>query len=330
VCAVRRPARLSEDLMRSVGGLMFALGAIVLLSRKSSGDGHWSHFAQFLVVMVPTTTLYALAVLGTRARASRPAQPDQTVLAVTALLLSPLAFLEFLRWVGASTDGALEIAGVFAAAALVAAFATRRAGVSYAAFLAGLAALVAWLLVWDKILDHPSADTFRWLLIAGAALLVVTAGGLSFAGARGASELATAAGLAAVSAGIIGVVVSALLGVGHAITLGLSPSGESASHAPVLPHLSGAQRLGWDIYLLTVSLALIWAGSRARVRGLGYVGALGVLAFIISVAAEVARFASGHGRSHDIAGWPLVLLIAGAVALLAGSLGRTFRRPAGG
>jgi hypothetical protein len=329
--------------MRSVGGLVFAAGAVVLLVRKSSGAGHWSSFAQFLVALVPAASLYALALAPSRKRSREPAAPEQTVLAVTALLLSPVVFVEFLRWVGASTNGSLEGAGVFAVAALVAAYAAARARVTYAALLAGLAALIAWLLVWNKILDHPSPNTFRWLLIGGAAVLFLTAGALALGGALGASELATAGGFAAVSAGIIGVVISGLIGTLSLVGAGSSSeSGEARIAAPgeppqiihtrhteggtfLHPHLNGAQHLGWDVYLLLVSLALVWAGSRVRVRGLGYVGGLGLGAFLISVAAQLTRLQSGHRPSHDVVGWPLALVLVGAAGLLAGTLGRTFR-----
>ncbi len=325
VVRVRRPARVSDDLMRSVGGLLFAIGAVALLSRKAGPGHHWSKLAQLLIVLVPALALYALALARSRPRARRPAEPDQTVLVVGALLLSPVVFLEFLRWVGASTNGRLEIAGVFAAAALLAVYATWRARVTYAVFLAGVSTLVSWLLVWDKILDHPSASTFRWLLIAFAAILLFAAGALSLGGAPGAGELATVGGLAAVGAGIVGVVVAGLLGATRTITASVGGSGEGAAVAPIARHISGAQHLGWDIYLLVVSLAFVWVGSRVRARGLGYVGALGLVAFLISVGTQLARISAGHARSTDVVGWPLVLLLVGVAGLALGSLGRPSR-----
>lgn len=309
--------------MRSVGGVLLAAGAVVLLSRKS-GHEHWGRFAQLLVVLIPALVLYALAL----ARASRrePAAPEQTVLAVSAILLSPLVLLEFLRWAGVSTRSALTLAAVFAVAGLLAAYTVARARVTYAALLAGLSALAAWLLVWSKILDHPSADSFRWLLLAGAAILLCVAAALALGGVTGAREVATAGGIAAVSAGVLGVVVSSLLGAFRTIAVASSGSQATSRAFPLAPHLSGAQHLGWDIYLLVVSLALIWVGSRVRSRGLGYVGAAGVLAFLVSVAAQLTRLQSGHARTSDVVGWPLVLLLIGAAGVLAGSRGLARRR----
>src|SRR4029077_12956067 len=123
-------------------------------------------------------------------------RPWQSVLAVTSILLIPVALFELLDWVGASTRHVLYTAGVFAVTALLAGYAARRARVSYSALLAALSLLVTWLLVWDKILGHPSANTFRWLLVAAAAVLLGAAIALARARAIGARDLATAGGLA--------------------------------------------------------------------------------------------------------------------------------------
>jgi hypothetical protein len=53
------------DLTRSVGGVLFAVGAVVLFARKS-GHQEWSSFALLLVVAVPAAALYALALTAAR------------------------------------------------------------------------------------------------------------------------------------------------------------------------------------------------------------------------------------------------------------------------
>ncbi len=178
------------------------------------------------------------------------------MLTVPSILLTPLALYEFLAWAGASTRHLLYNTGVFALTALLAGYAARRARVPYAALLAGLASLVTWLFVWARILDHPSADTYRWLLVAAAALLLLVAA--RFARAN----------------------------------------------------------------LLVASLALVWVGSRVRARGMGYIGAIGLLAFVASVGTQIARLDSGRGSTTSLAGWPLVLLIAGVACLAAPALYR--------
>src|SRR5207247_2627094 len=161
----------------------------------------------------------------------------------------PVALLLFLNWIGANTHHVLYDAGVFALTGVLAGYAARRSRVAYAGLLAALAMLVAWLLLWEKILDHPSANTFRWLLVAAAAL-------------------------------------------GHGRVFEESVP-QSAESAPIPgfghPSTNGLQHLGWDVYLLIVALALVWIGSRARTRALGYVGGVGLLAFLISVSVQITR-----------------------------------------
>jgi hypothetical protein len=379
------------DLSRSVGGLLFAAGAVLVLVRKS-GHHEWGGFARVLVVLVPAVVLYVLALggpdgsrgedrnaaagagAGAGAGTNAGARPWQSVLMVVAILLVPVVLLEFLRWVGASTQHSLYEAAVFALTALLAAYGARRARVSYAALLAGLALLVVWLDVWQEILGHPSTGTSRWLLVAAAVLLGAGAGVLARAQAIGASEVATAGGIAAVAAGVLGVIVGAFVGVFRSITTtlggaggGISSSGRRVysgariysgplgvphrsvsritsvprgSHlldrlprarlAPPPSHLanpfvtstSGLQHFGWDLYLLVASLALVWVGARVRARGLGYVGGVGLLAFLISVGAQITRLEPGRAPTASIVGWPLALLIVGIAGLAVPALAR--------
>jgi hypothetical protein len=182
---------------------------------------------------------------------------------------------------------------------------------------AGLALLTAWLIVWAKILNHPSADAFRLVLIGGAALLFVTAARLRRTKAIGSAEVATAGGIAAVAAGILGVVLGTIESVFQPISRILTSSRAAGGHAIGLTTTNGFQHFGWDLYLLVVSAGLIWVGSRARARGLGYVGGFGLLVFIYSVGVELTRLESGKPSSASIVGWPLALLLLGLAGLVA-------------
>jgi hypothetical protein len=340
---VRDSRRETSDLLRSVGGLLLAAGAVVLLIRKSSHH-EWSNLARLLVVLLPAAALYLLALSPS---AGRPGATDgrswRAVLLVTAMALVPLVLLLFLRLVGASTTDRLSEAGVFALTAVLAGYGAHRARVSYAALLAGLALVVAWLLVWSEILSHPSGDAYRWLLVAAAVLLLAGAAWLARGGRIGAGELATAGGLAAIAAGILGVIAGLAAGALRAIT-SLGETGGSSTSAigstlgpgravspqlnggraslPIHVHIGGLQRFGWDLYLLLVALALVWLASRARLRGPGYVGALGLLAFVVSVGLQVTRLELGRATSSELVGWPLALLILGLAGLLAPALDR--------
>lgn len=302
---MQRSERDLSDFSRSVGGLLFAVGAVVLLVRKS-GNNEWSDAARVAVVFVPAAVLYLLAI---EPEPRERARPWQSVFVVAATLLIPVVLFEFLNWIGASTRHVLYDAAVFALTGVLAGYAARRARVTFAVLLAGLAFLATWLLVWDKILSNPSADTFRWLLVAWAAILLLAALRLARAGGLAAGEVAIAGGVAAVAAGLFGVIVSTFVGtVGRVVT-----AAHSIRHLQT--HTSGAQHLGWDIYLLIVSLALIGVGSQARVRGLTYVGAIGLGTFIISAGVQITRVQSGQAPTHDVLAWPLVLVILGGAAL---------------
>ncbi|MFZ2051832.1 MAG: hypothetical protein WAU69_12980 [Solirubrobacteraceae bacterium] len=313
-----------RDLLRGVGGLLLAIGAVALWARKSTHE-EWGGLARLLVVAVPAVLLFVLALDLSAPRSREKAYPWQSVLMVTSILLGPVVLFQFLDWIGVSTGHVLLEAAVFALIALVAAYAALRARVSYAALLAGLSALLAWLLVWDKILDHPSANTYRWLLVAAAALLFFISRRLFRADSIGAPEVATAGGVSAVAAGVFGVVVGAVVGVYGAATRALESSSggrpflAAAGGRTVFGHVnsSGFQHFFWDLYLLVVSLALVWVGSRVRFRGLGYVGGVGVLAFLVSIVAQITRIEGGRSPTASVLGWPLALLLLGAAALVA-------------
>lgn len=318
-----------SDLARSVGGLLLAAGAVVVVLRKS-GDQAWTDFDRMLVLLVPTVVLYLLGVgvfekptpVATRAR-DDPAKPWQSVLVVASILLLPVTLLLLVSWAGIGTEHPLVDAGVFAATAVLAANAAWRSHVRFAALLASLAALIAWLFLFSKLLGHPSADTYRWLLVVAAASLALVARASWRTRPSEAGELVTISGLAAVLAGVFGVVAGAVAAAARSISSSFLSAMHphehvSSTHASV----SGLQHLGWDVYLLVVSLALVWLGSRIRVRGTGYVGALGLIAFIVSVSAQVTRLAAGKTPTHDVVGWPLALLILGTLGLLLPLLSR--------
>jgi hypothetical protein len=352
---VREP----RDLQWSVGGLLVAVGSLVVLIR-SAGAPHWTEFERVLVISVPVVLLYALACGGRSVSedsgARRAAEPWRSVLLVAAVLLSPLALLALLHWLGVDTTKWSVQAAVAAATALLAFNGARRARAPYAVLVAGLALLVAWLIVWSKIIHDPSADDYRWFLLSGGVLLFAAARRLASLGSLGVGEMTIAGAVGAVLAGAVGVVVggfASLAGAAvgsihptHALGETVIPEGGaprtpgslSAGHVQLenpdslfgqrgLGIHSGLQHFGWDLYLLLVSLLLVWVGSRVKARGLGYVGGIGLLAFAVSVGLQVAELEGGHGLSHSLLGWPVVLVALGVLALLAPS-GSSRRRAA--
>jgi hypothetical protein len=324
--------------LRSVGGLLLAAGVVVVLVRKSGRHG-WTDFEQLLVIGVPACLLFVLASTGERRGPPKP-EPWRSVLVVASVLLSLVSLFVFLRWAGASTKHLLYDAGVLAVTGLIALAGARRVRTPYAVLLAAVALLGAWLLVWLKVLDHPSGSTVRSLILAGGALLLVASAAVARADALGARELAIVGGLGAVIAGVFGVFVGAFevfagLFTGGGVHVGSSGSASSLPGAPNGPaavvessssssiahapfgglHLSGAQTTAWDVYLVIVAVGLIWLGAHSRTRGLGYVGAFGLLMFLVSAGAQLTRLESGHKASTGLVGWPLALVLVGLLAL---------------
>jgi len=291
--------------------VLLALGAILLLTRRSSD------LARTVVTVIPAIALYMLSVFAPPSGEGE--RGWRSVVAVTAILLAPVAMLELLNWLGADAGADLWRVAVFALTALLAGYGARRAAVPYLCLLAGLAALVAWLFLWDEI-AHPSADTARWLLIVAAAVLFAAAMLIARRGAAGAREVATVGGLAAVLPGVVGVLIGFVTGVTRGL---LAPSsGLPRSGFPLSKPLSGSETFGWDLYLLIVSTLLVWLGSRVRSRGLGYAGGLGILTFIVSVGAQVTRLEAGRAPQTSVGGWPVVLIVIGCVALVLPVLAR--------
>jgi hypothetical protein len=303
---VRRDGGLSGAL-RAAGGVLLGLGAIAVIDRRS-GPHPWTHFELMLVAAVPAAGLFAGSIERRGGASRNTAEPWRAVLLITALLLAPVALFLLLQWLGADTRDLLYDAAVLLVTAGIALFGARRAHVPYAILLAGLGLLGVWMLVWLKIFDHASADTVRWLLLAGGVVLLAAAALAALLDADGAPELATAGGLGTVVAGAIGVFVG-----GFFPFFELSES--NSSETTGLAHIDGAQTSGWNIYLLVISIALVWVGVRSRARGPAYVGVLGLALFLASVTAQVARLEAGHGPSHSLLGWPLVLVVLGLAAL---------------
>jgi hypothetical protein len=336
----------SEDqggALRAAGGVLLGLGALVVFIRRGE-HGAWTDFELLLTLAIPSAALFALAVAGRSGRARTPADPSRAVLLVTSVLLSVVALFQLLHWAGASTRHVLYDAAVLVVAASIGILGARRAGAPYAILLSGLALLVAWMLVWLKIISHPSADTVRELLLAGGAVLLIAAAVLELLDRTGAREIATAGGIGAVAAGLLGVIVGSFGvtfgAIGGLISASSSSSSVSADGGIVTSaspgrephvlsgqglHIAGAQTAGWNIYLLVVSLAFVWLGARSRSRGLGYVGALGLLGFLISVGAQLTRLEAGHDPSSSVLWWPLVLVMLGLAGLLAPLLRRRVR-----
>jgi hypothetical protein len=287
------------DWLRMLGGVLLAVGAVILFVRKTDD---WAAFPLLLLVGIPCVAVFGVGALA--ALATGAVGRWHAVLMVTGVLLSLLAFGQLWDTVGVDSDKAGFGFLLFACTAVLAAFGSFRVGAAYQTFLAGIAGIAAWLYFFDMILDEPGATTFRWLLLVLCVIYAVVAFALRDRDAPQAPELVTAAGLAGVLVGTIGIVA----GGGEAFggLFGAAPGdGEG-------------QGFFWDLFLLVFSLGLVAYGAAAHARGPAYVGFLGLLAFALIQGAEVNALLEGEDPDNSFAGWPLVLLLIGVGALAAG------------
>jgi hypothetical protein len=292
------------DWLRMLGGVVFVLGAAVLFARK--GDD-WAAFPLLIVVAVPSVVVFGLGAMA--ALATGEVARWHAVLMVAGVLLSVLAFAQLWDLVGVNTDTSGFGFLIFVCVAGLAAFASFGVGAAYQALLAALAGIAAWLFFFDMILDDPGATTFRWLLLVLCLAYAAVAFALREREAPQAPEFVTAAGIAGVLVGVIGV-----FGAGGGLFGGLLFGGA--------PGDGEGQSVVWDIWLLLVSLGLVAYGSLARARGPAYVGFVGLLGFVYLQGFEVNALLEGEEPDASFVGWPLILLLVGAAALAAGAAGR--------
>jgi hypothetical protein len=296
-----------RDALRTLAGLLLGLGFFMAFARKSAGlGGGWSDWALFITLLIITVFLYGLGLAG---RLITPtARPWQSVYVVFGILLVPFLLFQFIQAVGGDATADLNVFWVLLVTAAAGTFAALVADVRYSLLLASISVIISLSALWDKILSNgliAHYGIYRGLLVIYGLLLLAGA----FAvyrfdplarlrpGGVGASEpdrwlraqdVVTGAAIAAVAAG--------------AITAFFAQT--SSLFAPPVASPS----LLWDLELLVASLlAVIW-GSRVGVRGPTYVGAIGLLIFLIDVGSEVGV----DVPDSTIVGWPLILALMGA------------------
>ena len=298
-----------RDGLRTLAGLLLGLGFFMAFARKSGGlGGGWSDWALFITLLIITVFLYALGLVG---RLITPtARPWQSVYVVFGILLLPFMLFQFIQAVGGDATADLNVFWVLLVTAAAAAFAALVADVRYSLLLASISVIIGLSALWDKILSNglfTHYGIYRGLLVIYGLLLLAGAfavyrfdplARLRPGGVRAsepdrwlrAQDVVTGAAIAAVAAG--------------AITFTAFFAQTSSLFAPPVASPS----LLWDLELLVASLlAVIW-GSRVGVRGPTYVGAIGLLIFLIDVGSEVGV----DVPDSTIVGWPLILALVGA------------------
>jgi hypothetical protein len=305
-----------RDALRTLGGLLLGLGFFMAFARKSGIGEPWGAWGLFLTLLIITAFLYGVGIVG---RLGTPTvRPWQSVYLVFGILLMPFMLLQFIEAVGGNASTDLNVFWVLLVSAGAAAVATLLADVRYGLLLASIFLIVSFSALWDKILSDgllAHYGIYRGLLVIYGLIFLVFAvavyrfdplarlrpGGVETPEPERwlrAQDLVTGAALSAVLAG--------------AITLTAFAAQTDSLFAPPVASPS----LLWDLELLIASLLAVWWGTRFGVRGPTYVGAIGLLVFMIDVGSEVGV----DFPEATIVGWPLILALVGAAAFLASLL----------
>ena len=307
----------TRDELRKIGGILLGLAAAMIFIRKGNGPGHWAEFPIFVLLALPAAYLYG-AVL-TRPQTGE-LRPWQAVHSVFGLIFVPLALLQFVDMIGGDPGASLNVFWIFGVTAALAFYAGLVVGVRVQLLLGSIALIVSWSALWNKFLsDGIGAHYGIYRGLLGLLAIGLLAGGVYIwrtnpggddvassatapAGDLGlwkASELLTGAGIAAVLACAIG-------GLATLIVSSISPTLEGSFVTPV--HTSNL----WDVLLLLVSLGLVCLGSLIGTRGPVYIGALGLLLFVLIAGLDLNNNPP-HQFKFGI--WPWVLLVGGLLGI---------------
>lgn len=299
----------TRDALRKQGGLLLALGILMLLVRK--GDD-MADFWLFLLLAGPAVFFYGGGVLTTADTGGL--RPWQAVYSVVGLIFVPIALFQFVELVDGDTGASLNVFWILSVTAALAAYAGLKAGIRFHLLAGSIAVIIAWSALWNEILSDGIAGdfgTYRGLLGILAVLLLVDALYIwrNDPGERGSDHTALGvrgdSGLWKASEVLTGAGIAALIACGLGVTAGqdLSLFGIPTVETNAF----------WDILLLLVSLGLIGIASLIGVRGPAYVGAIGLVLFLVIVGGDLNE--GSEADPSALGQWPIILLVLGGLGI---------------
>src|ERR671918_2859971 len=140
----------TRDALRKIGGLLFGLGVLMLLLRKSvipQADPLKDGF-KLIIWAVPAVLLYGGSLTQ---RETGGLRPWQTVYSIFGLVFVAGALLQLVDTIDETPDESLNTAWVFAVVAALAFYAGATRGIRFQFLFGGIALIIAWSALWDKI-----------------------------------------------------------------------------------------------------------------------------------------------------------------------------------
>jgi hypothetical protein len=279
-------------------GPLIAAGAVVLAVGRATAELRLSADTlapiwHLLITGVAAGVTLALGLQAPNEGGRPPAY--QSVLLVTGLLLLYPALLRLADVLGAElTDGfpAGELTWVSLIEMGVALYAGLFRRSSICVLLAAIAGTVALLSGWEWIFSNGTFAASRWLLLVVSLALVLVALGLRAGWPRQSELLIDGAGLAILAIGVQSILSFFI----RSLSLFNSPSG------PLLPGF-------WELVLLAAGCGLVAYGALERSPGPAWLGVANLAVFVI---------AAGTFSDETLYWWPLLLILLGAGAMIAG------------
>jgi len=275
----------------AAGAVPLAVAAFLIDLRMTQ----WGVGARFVVVGLLSGLVLTMGWLA-------PLESDvprayHSVLLVAGLLAVALALGLLAELLGAARPpGAGGQTWTFGLLSLLAAGAARRANSGACTLIAALAAAIALQELVSWVFAPHGPGTFRALLLFESLAFVGGALRLRDSRRRHAVQLVNAAGLLALVLGL-----SYLIATGIAALLRRAGAGAFFSGSVSAP-------FGWKLYLLAVGFGLVAYAAVDREPGPAYIGVAVLAVFAVLAGLPVAERGS-------LVGWPLFLLLIGAIGL---------------
>jgi hypothetical protein len=279
-------------------GPLIAAGAVVLATGLAVFElrvrDEVTVGVHFLILGIGAAIVLALGLHAPNEQGRPPAY--QSVLLVTGLLLLFPALLRLAATLGAEDFGSDFPAGELTWTALVTAGVALYAAVfrrsAVCLLLAAVFGMLALLAGWQWAFDNQTFTASRWLLLIGAAGLVLASLALRADAPRQAEMLVDAAGVATLFIALQGVWLVLFGGIA------LQPGVED----PTLPDF-------WELIVFGAGCGLVAFGALDRSPGPAWLGVATLMLFVLDAGLE---------EEGAIYFWPIALILLGTVAMAAG------------